>query len=164
MWRGRWAETWQLQSTGVTVISGLLPCDLASKWQSCPSLGYGRRANDTLRGLTWLLAHCEQQELTGTQFCHYAPRRPLIREAETLGEARAQRGNTQESRPGRDVRGISAVCTRPSVTPTSKYMWPHCNSLHVKTLMLKNYGRQFYGCNLYLLSSEQLITFNWFLD
>jgi len=65
-----------------------LPCDLGLKWQTCPSLGYGwRRANDMLRGLTWLLAHSELQELTRTRFCHYTPSRPLIREAETRGEA-----------------------------------------------------------------------------
>lgn len=39
------------------------------------------------RGLAWLLAHSEAQEVTGTQFCHYAPRRPLIREAGTPGQA-----------------------------------------------------------------------------
>lgn len=81
-----WAETLELQSTGVTDLRpACLPCDLASKWQTWPSLGYGWRANDILRRLTWLLAHSEQQELTGTQFCHYALRRPLIREAGTPG-------------------------------------------------------------------------------
>lgn len=62
----------------------LLPCDLASKWQICSSLGYGWRANDTLRGLTWLLTHSEQQELTRTQFYHYALKRPLISKPRTL--------------------------------------------------------------------------------
>lgn len=81
-----WVETLELQSAGVTDLRpACLPCDLASKWQTCLSLGYGWRANDMLRGLTWLLAHSQQQELTGTQFCHYTLRRPLIREVGTLG-------------------------------------------------------------------------------
>lgn len=91
-----WVETLELQSAGVTDLRpACLPCDLASKWQTCLSLGYGWRANDMLRGLTWLLAHSQQQELTGTQFCHYTLRRPLIREVGTLGWVSAwrHRGN-----------------------------------------------------------------------